>query len=112
MDKSKKLRISQELQSYSADELNLSQEEIRKAFRLDELDVAFISKFSDFTVSQEEEGGYYDGSTYTRIKCRGYRDETDEEFETRIKLDKRFAENIKQKELNQLAKLKAKYENK
>ena len=93
MDKTKKLRISHELRSYSADELNLSQEEIKKAFRLDEFETNFVNQFSDFKIEQEEEGGYYDGSSYTRIKCYGYRDETDEEFEARTKREKNIKKN-------------------
>lgn len=112
MDKTKKLRISHELRSCTADELNLSQEEIMKAFRLDELDAAFIGKFCDFTVSQEEEGGYYDGSSYTRIKCYGRRDETDEEFEARTKREKMSKRTDEERERALLEKLKAKYENK
>lgn len=111
MDKTKRLRISQELRSYTADELNLSQEEIKKAFRLDELEASFISQFSDFRVEQEEEGGYY-GSTYTRIKCYGCRDETDEEYNLRIKMEEGRKQTDEQRELEMLAKLKAKYENK
>lgn len=110
MDKTKKLRISHELRSCTADELLLSQEEIKKAFRLDELEASFVSQFSDFRVEQEEEGGYYGESTYTRIKCYGHRDETDEEFEARTKREKISKRTDEERERALLEKLKAKYE--
>lgn len=77
---------------------------------LSELEEKNKDKYTTMYLDVTVEYFPYSSDTYATISLRGEREETLEEEQERFIKDKKYAEREKERELAELAKLKAKYE--
>lgn len=104
-----KKQFKQEIYRCYPEDLDLSKEEIIKAFGLTNYfkDPTYFDKFSMLKIEKSDE---YEGDS--SLLCYGYRDETDQEQIDRQNKEALYEKQREDYEIQQLAKLKAKYENK
>ncbi len=104
-----KKQFKQEIYRCYPEDLNLTKEEIIKAFGLTNYfkDPAYFDKFSSLKIEKSDE---YEGDI--SLLCCGYRDETDQEMTDRQNREALYQKQLEDHEIANLARLKAKYENK
>lgn len=86
----------------------MSIKEVRK--RLDEIEAKYGDKYEDILLEVDSDYEPYSNEPTISITFKGFREETDEEYDERMAVVKAYNEVVKARELEQLEKLKAKYE--
>lgn len=78
--------------------------------RLDEIEAKYGDKYEDILLEVDSDYEPYSNEPTISITFKGFREETDEEYDERMARVKAYDETVKARELEQLEKLKAKYE--
>lgn len=104
-----KKQFKQEIHRCYPEDLNLTKEEIIKAFGLENYfkGADYFDKFSSLKIEKSDE---YEGDT--SLLCYGYRDETDQETTDRENQEAIWQKDRENIERRQFEALKAKFENK